>query len=87
LIRANIRAIINLQSAGEHPLCGDGIHPEGFSYRPDEFAEHGVSHYNFAFTDMSVPSMAKMLSIVQVTSYHITSSHHCQQLMIPCILD
>ena len=26
---SNIGALINLQLAGEHPLCGDGIHDAG----------------------------------------------------------
>jgi len=29
-----------LQEPGEHPLCGDGVHPSsGFSYHPEEFSD------------------------------------------------
>lgn len=39
--RHRIKAVINVQLPGEHPLCGDGIHASGFSYLPEEFMDHG----------------------------------------------
>ena len=35
--RYNIGAIFNLQEHGEHPYCGDGVLPSGFSYKPETF--------------------------------------------------
>lgn len=67
--RLGIRAVVNLQQAGEHPYCGDGILLEsGFSYRPETFMEAGISYFNFPWHDMGVPSHAVLMSIVQVIS-------------------
>lgn len=43
-----VYCIINLQLNGEHALCGDGLQKEsGFSYRPEQFSDHGIYYYNF----------------------------------------
>ena len=34
-------AVFCLQEPGEHPYCGDGVGPSGFSYDPDEFMHKG----------------------------------------------
>ena len=67
-IELNVTAIINLQVAGEHSLCGDGIHPHGFSYHPDELLP--CHHYAFGWVDMGVPSVERMLNVVQVIEMH-----------------
>ena len=68
--KANVGAIINLQLAGEHPHCGDGIHAAGFSYRPEEFTDAGIFYYNPGWVDMNTPSLEKMVEIVQIMSFH-----------------
>jgi Dual specificity phosphatase, catalytic domain len=69
---ANIQAVVNLQVRGEHPLCGDGIFDDvGFSYRPEDFMDHGIFFYNFGWVDMGTPSVDYMLKIVQVMSFTI----------------
>lgn len=77
-----ISAIFNLQANGEHPHCGDGIDEGGFSYQPEEFMNQGIFYYNYGFTDMAVPSMDKMLFIIQSISFHVHTkgekvSVHC----------
>jgi hypothetical protein len=71
----NIGAIFNLQMIGEHAQCGDGIHPEGFSYLAEEFMSAGIMHYNPSWVDMSVPSLSKMLDIVQIMEFNIKGTH------------
>lgn len=42
VLSKQVNAIINLQLAGEHPECGDGLaKADGFSYLPEEFMDHG----------------------------------------------
>jgi protein tyrosine phosphatase domain-containing protein 1 len=37
-----VTAVFNLQQAGEHEICGDGLAPgSGFSYRPETFMDAG----------------------------------------------
>jgi hypothetical protein len=68
----HVCAVLNLQSHGEHPLCGDGIDAEsGYSYKPETFMDAGIYYYNFGFVDMGVPSMETMMRIVQVISFHV----------------
>lgn len=64
----NITAVFNLQVSGEHALCGDGIHADGFSYHPDELLP--CHHYGFGWLDMAVPSIERMLNVVQVMEAH-----------------
>jgi protein tyrosine phosphatase domain-containing protein 1 len=37
----NIVAVFNLQEPGEHPFCGYGIKPSGFSYYPEKLMAAG----------------------------------------------
>ena len=67
-VSLSITAVINLQVSGEHALCGDGIHADGFSYHPDELSP--CHHYGFGWLDMAVPSIDRMLNIVQVMEAH-----------------
>jgi hypothetical protein len=79
--RANVKAIVNLQCLGEHAFCGDGILDGAFSYRPETFMNAGMYYYNFGWTDMSTPTMHRMLDIVQVLDFHSLEGHciavHC----------
>ena len=52
---------------GEHAHCGRGILPaSGFSYDPEAFMAADVGVYNFSWRDMGVPTLFKMMDIVQV---------------------
>ncbi len=75
LKRAGVGAIFNLQLAGEHPHCADGIHPSGFSYLPEEFTDHGIFYYNPGWVDMNIPSLERMLEITQMMAFHAEKSH------------
>jgi len=77
-----INAIFNLQEPGEHPLCGDGIHPSsGFSYHPEEFYENGIYFFNFGWRDMTATSTDVVLKILKQMSFSLTNGNkvavHC----------
>ncbi|CAM9885456.1 unnamed protein product, partial [Chrysoparadoxa australica] len=61
-----IVAVINLTEPGEHPWCGDGLKSSGFPYQPEEFMQEGISCMNFAWPDMTVPSLSLLADIVRV---------------------
>lgn len=65
----NIGAIINLQQAGEHKECGDGLVNDEFSYSPDDFMRANIFYYNFGWKDMTVPPIDLVLNIVQVMCF------------------
>ena len=79
--KAGVGAVINLQLAGEHPHCGDGIDATGFSYRPEDFTDHGIFYYNPGWVDMNIPSLEKMIEIVQIMSFH---SEKSQKIAVHC---
>jgi len=130
--KAGVGAIFNLQLAGEHKLCGDGIDERGFSYRAEEFTDHGIYYYNPGsaqhrptlmlrhcatfiggavngaifpsasrhdadcsmrtvllchcvvlrrWVDMNIPSLERMLEIVQMMSFHTDRS---QKVAVHC---
>eukprot|EP01060_Flectonema_neradi_P006184 TRINITY_DN1413_c4_g1_i2.p1 TRINITY_DN1413_c4_g1~~TRINITY_DN1413_c4_g1_i2.p1 ORF type:complete len:656 (+),score=106.86 TRINITY_DN1413_c4_g1_i2:47-2014(+) len=95
---ANLKAIFNLQEAGEHPFCGpEGtLHPEsGFSYVPErDLMPHGIYCYNFPWPDMGTPSNDIVLRTVQLMCDHVSKGEkflvHCHAglgrtgLMIAC---
>lgn len=57
----------HLQEVGEHAHCGQGNLPNtGFSYDPESFMAAGIGVYNFSWRDMGVPTLHRMLDIVQV---------------------
>jgi len=77
-----INAIFNLQEPGEHPSCGDGIHPaSGFSYFPEEFYEHGIYFFNFCWRDMTAPDTDVILRILKQMSFSLMNGNkiaiHC----------
>lgn len=58
----------DLQEVGEHAHCGRGILPaSGFSYDPETFMAADIGVYNFSWRDMGVPTLHKMMDIVQVS--------------------
>jgi len=80
--KIGINAIFNLQEPGEHPHCGDGIHPaSGFSYFPEEFYEHGIYFFNFCWRDMTAPSTDVILKILKQMSFSLMNGNkiaiHC----------
>ncbi|GBF98311.1 hypothetical protein Rsub_10974 [Raphidocelis subcapitata] len=63
--------VINLQEVGEHAECGPGNLPgSGFTYRPEYFMAGGIGFVNISWRDMGVPTLDRMLDLVQVM-------HHC----------
>ncbi len=59
------------QEVGEHAHCGRGVLPScGFSYDPEAFMAAGIGVYNFSWRDMGIPTLQKMMDIVQ-------ACHHC----------
>ena len=57
----------SVQEVGEHAHCGRGILPaSGFSYDPETFMAAEIGVYNFSWRDMGVPTLFKMMDIVQV---------------------
>jgi len=78
----HIAAVLNLQLSGEHSLCGDGIsNKSGFSYEPEEFTNEGIYYYNFGWVDMSIPSLERMLRLVQCICFHVDRQ---QRVSIHC---
>lgn len=51
---------------GEHAHCGRGVLESGFSYEPAAFAGAGVEVATCGWRDMGVPTLLRMLEIVQV---------------------
>jgi hypothetical protein len=52
---------------GEHESCGPGNMPvSGFTYNPETFMAAKIGVYNISWRDMGVPTLEKMMDIVQV---------------------
>ncbi len=52
---------------GEHAGCGPGLLPgSGFTYDPETLMAGRIHFYNFSWRDMGVPSLDKIMDIVQV---------------------
>lgn len=52
---------------GEHESCGPGNLPvSGFTYNPETFMAAKIGVYNISWRDMGVPTLEKMMDIVQV---------------------
>jgi protein tyrosine phosphatase domain-containing protein 1 len=52
---------------GEHDGCGPGNYAaSGFSYIPETFMAERIGVYNICWRDMGVPTLDKMMDIVQV---------------------
>jgi protein tyrosine phosphatase domain-containing protein 1 len=52
---------------GEHESCGPGnLAVSGFTYNPETFMAAKIGVYNISWRDMGVPTLEKMMDIVQV---------------------
>lgn len=64
---ANLGLVLNLQEVGEHAGCGPGVLPHtGYSYDPEAWMAGGVAYVSLGWRDMGVPSLERMMDIVQV---------------------
>ncbi|XP_072181798.1 protein tyrosine phosphatase domain-containing protein 1-like [Diadema setosum] len=75
-----IKAIINLQTPGEHANCGLGLEPGGFSYNQQEFMDSDIFFYNFGWDDYGVKSLTFILDMVKVMSFAVKEGKvavHC----------
>jgi protein tyrosine phosphatase domain-containing protein 1 len=62
--------ILNLQEVGEHASCGPGNLPgSGFTYEFNPFMAAKIGVYNFSWRDMGVPSLDRIMDIVQVMDH------------------
>ena len=56
-----------MQQVGEHESCGPGNLPScGFTYTPEPFMAANIFVCNMSWRDMGVPTLDKMMDIVQV---------------------
>jgi protein tyrosine phosphatase domain-containing protein 1 len=52
---------------GEHDSCGPGnLSVSGFTYNPETFMAARIGMYNISWRDMGVPTLEKIMDIVQV---------------------
>jgi hypothetical protein len=52
---------------GEHESCGPGnLAVSGFTYNPETFMAAKIGVYNISWRDMGVPTLEKIMDIVQV---------------------
>ena len=60
-----IKTIFNLQTKGEHPICGPNLKLEssGFAYDPIEFERHGITVFNYQWnkTDETAGQIMKIV--------------------------
>jgi protein tyrosine phosphatase domain-containing protein 1 len=62
---------------GEHDGCGPGNYAaSGFSYIPETFMAERIGVYNICWRDMGVPTLDKMMDIVQVRGMSVCGT--CQ---------
>jgi protein tyrosine phosphatase domain-containing protein 1 len=68
---AGIKAVINLQTPGEHAHCGPAseLHPSGFTYNPEDFMKSGIYYYNYSWPDYCAPSEENILDVVKVIDF------------------
>ncbi|XP_069835855.1 protein tyrosine phosphatase domain-containing protein 1-like [Dendropsophus ebraccatus] len=76
-----IRSLINAQIPWEHGHCGDSLDPQsGFSYRPQDFMDSGISFYNFGLPDFGVVPVPRILDAVKVIAFALREGRvavHC----------
>ncbi|KAJ1355627.1 hypothetical protein KIN20_013095 [Parelaphostrongylus tenuis] len=78
--RNNIRAVFNLQEAGEHSFCGEGNLTSGFSYDPDHLMKNEIFYYNFPLHDFEACTAERLIDIVTVMADELTRGKvavHC----------
>jgi len=71
--QSGITALFNLQQSGEHPFCGPGILPNGFSYTPEKFMAAGINHFNFNWKDLTCPKIDYACAIVDIALKEIAN--------------
>ncbi|KAE9421235.1 hypothetical protein Angca_004879, partial [Angiostrongylus cantonensis] len=64
--RNNVRAVFNLQEAGEHSFCGTGNLTGGFSYDPECLMKNEIFFYNFPLHDFEACTAGRLVDIVNV---------------------
>ncbi|KAM9313404.1 protein tyrosine phosphatase domain-containing protein 1-like [Gastrophryne carolinensis] len=76
-----IRSVVNAQIPWEHGYCGDSLEPQsGFSYRPQDFMDCGISFYNFGLPDFGVVPVPRVLDAVKVIAFALREGRvavHC----------
>ncbi|XP_075062047.1 protein tyrosine phosphatase domain-containing protein 1-like [Mixophyes fleayi] len=79
--RFGIRSLVNAQLPWEHGYCGDSLDPQsGFSYRPQDFMDSGISFYNFGLPDFGVVPVPRILDAVKVIAFALREGRlaiHC----------
>ncbi|KAE8616947.1 hypothetical protein XENTR_v10008932 [Xenopus tropicalis] len=79
--RYAIRSVISAQQPWEHPHCGDPLDPQsGFSYRPQDFMDSGISFYSFGLPDFGVVPVPRILDAVKVIAFALREGRvaiHC----------
>ncbi|XP_053319693.1 protein tyrosine phosphatase domain-containing protein 1-like [Spea bombifrons] len=79
--RCGIRSLVSAQLPWEHPYCGDPLDPQsGFSYRPQELMDSGISYYNFSLPDFGVVPVPRILDAVKVIAFALQEGKvavHC----------
>ncbi|KAK5974879.1 hypothetical protein GCK32_013621 [Trichostrongylus colubriformis] len=68
---SGIRAVFNLEEAGEHSLCGSGNLAGGFSYDPERLMRNDIFYYNFPLPDFEACTPARLVDIVTVMIYEL----------------
>ncbi|XP_040270381.1 protein tyrosine phosphatase domain-containing protein 1-like [Bufo bufo] len=80
-LKYGIRSLINAQLPWEHGHCGDSLDPQsGFSYRPQDFMDSGISFYNFGLPDFGVVPVPRVLDAVKVIAFALREGRvavHC----------
>jgi len=84
LAAAGVRCIVNLQELWEHPGCGLGLQPCGYSYDPEEFALAGIAHCPMGWKDMGAPPLERLLDLVQVIDGYVSSGGEPGKVAIHC---
>lgn len=61
---------------GEHESCGPGnLAVSGFTYNPETFMAAKIGVYNISWRDMGVPTLEKMMDMVQVRLLAAAAAH------------
>lgn len=111
-LKNGVACVFNLTEPGEHPYCGsksanviNNIHTDsiidsrsGFPYNPEVLMSNGIKHFNYAWPDMTAPSINMMKDIVFIARNELKYSTnskiavHCHAgygrtgMAIACIL-
>ncbi|XP_075440095.1 protein tyrosine phosphatase domain-containing protein 1-like isoform X2 [Ascaphus truei] len=79
--RFGIRSLVSAQLPWEHAHCGDPLDPQsGFSYKPQDFMDSGISFYNFGLPDFGTVPVPRVLDAVKVIAFALREGKvavHC----------